>query len=131
MSEIEDTGAEKVNKSIVPNRYGAKYRNGGSDELAEFIKATCTDESGFSYVSFFQLCLDNGIADDKVDMYRNQIAEKRHGAPGRARMTLRNMLAKIARDKGGLVNHKGELVAVNVPKPVLAGAAAKAKEEVA
>ena len=42
-------------------------------------------------------------------------------------MTLRNMLATIARKNGKLVGLNGEEVAINLPKPTLTGAAATAK----
>lgn len=121
--------AEKTTKSIVPGRYGNKYRNGGSDALAEFINKQSTGADGFEYPAFFELCRKNGIAEDKVAHYAAQVAEKRHGAPGRARMTLRNMLASIARKNGKLVALDGTEVAIDVPKPPVSGSAAKASEE--
>lgn len=130
-NQVEAGEAEKVTKSIVPSRYGNKYRNGGSDELATFINGQCAGKDGFEYPAFFELCRKNGIAEDKVNHYASQVEEKRHGAPGRARMTLRNMLASIARKEGKLVGLDGETHAVNVPKPAVSGAAAKAKEDTA
>lgn len=121
--------AEKSQKSIVPSKYGNKYRNGGEDELAKFINAQCVNKDGqFEYTAFFQLCRQNGIAEEKVAHYEGQVAAKQHGAEGRARMTLRNMLAPKARKEGHLVGLNGEQTAVNLPKPALTGAAAKAKE---
>lgn len=120
--------AEKATKSIVPKKYGNKYKGGGSDALAEFIKAQCTGKDGFEFPTFFELCKKNGLPTDKVDHYSAQVAEKRHGAEGRARMTLRNMLATIARKNGKLVGMNGDEVAIDLPKPALTGAAAKAAE---
>jgi fructose-specific component phosphotransferase system IIB-like protein len=46
-------------------------------------------------------------------------------------MTLRNMLATPARKNGKLVGLNGEEVAIDLPKPALTGAAAKAKDAAA
>jgi hypothetical protein len=122
--------AEKSHKSIVPSKYGNKYRNGGEDELAKFINAQCVNKEGhFEYTAFFQLCRTNGIAEDKVAHYEGQVTAKQHGAEGRARMTLRNMLAPKARKEGTLIGLDGTATAVNLPKPALTGAAAAAKAE--
>ena len=106
----------KTTKSIVPSKYSGRYKNGGEDALAQFIKAQCSDEKGFSFDKFFELCSANGIAQDKVDHYKAQVAEKRHGAEGRARMTLRNMLATFARKNGKLVGLDGAEAEVSLPK---------------
>jgi len=118
----------KASKSIVPTKYAGKYKEGGSDELAKFINEQCTGKEGFEYTAFFELCKLNGIAAEKVDHYAGQVAEKRLGSQGRARMTLRNMLATFARKNGELINLKGEKVPVVIAKPALTGAAAKAVE---
>jgi hypothetical protein len=121
----------KTTKSIVPSKYSGKYKNGGDDPLAVFIKAQCVEDSKFNFDKFFELCSKNGIAQDKVDHYRNQVTEKRHGAEGRARMTLRNMLATFARKNGKLVGLDGAEAEVNLPKPALTGAAKAAAEKTA
>lgn len=128
----ETTTAENATptkgKSIVPSKYAGKYKGGGSDDLANFINDQCKSSDGsFSFPTFFQLCRDNGIDDTKVAHYATQVAEKRHGAEGRARMTLRNMLATTARKNGKLVGLNGTEVEINLPKPAVSGAAAKAK----
>jgi hypothetical protein len=113
-------------KSIVPSKYGTKYKKGGSDDLAKFINAQCTVESGFDFDKFFDLCRANGIDAAKVDHYQQQVADKRHGAPGRARMTLRNMLATPARKNGKLVGLDGHEVPLHVAAaitPATSGAA--------
>lgn len=115
----------KGSKSIVPSKYAGKYKNGGSDPLAEFIKSQCVGKDGFEFSAFFQLNRINGIADEKVKHYEDQVAAKLNGANGRARMTLRNMLATIARKNGKLKNLAGEDVEVVVPKQTVSGAAAK------
>ena len=120
--------AEKEKKSIVPAKYADRYKTGGSDALAEFIKAQCNGKEGFEFPAFFDLCRKNGLAEEKVAHYEGQVAEKRHGSQGRARMTLRNMLATIARKNGKLVGLNGEETAIDLPKPALTGAAAKAAE---
>ena len=117
---------KKATKSIVPSKYSGRYKNGGEGPLAEFIKAQCTADSAFSFDRFFELCVKNGLPQEKVDHYRSQVQEKRHGAEGRTRMTLRNMLATIARKDGKLVGLDGEEVEIDLPKTVLTGAAAKA-----
>ena len=121
----------KTTKSIVPSKYSGKYKNGGDDPLAMFIKAQCVEDSKFDFDKFFELCSKNGIVQEKVDHYRNQVTEKRHGAEGRARMTLRNMLATFARKNGKLVGLDGAEAEVNLPKPALTGAAKAAAEKTA
>ena len=121
----------KTTKSIVPSKYSGKYKNGGDDPLAVFIKAQCVEDTKFNFDKFFELCSKNGIAQDKVDHYRNQVTEKRHGAEGRARMTLRNMLATFARKNGKLVGLDDAEVEVNLPKVALTGAAKAAAEKTA
>lgn len=124
----EQAAPAKTTKSIVPGKYAGKYKNGGDDPLALFIKAQCVVESNFSFDRFFELCAKNGIAQDKVDHYKAQVAEKRHGAEGRARMTLRNMLATIVRKNGKALGLDDAEVAIDLPKPALTGAAKAAKE---
>jgi len=121
----------KTTKSIVPSKYSGKYKNGGDDPLAVFIKAQCVEDTKFNFDKFFELCSKNGIVQEKVDHYRNQVTEKRHGAEGRARMTLRNMLATFARKNGKLVGLDGAEAEVNLPKPALTGAAKAAAEKTA
>jgi hypothetical protein len=124
----EEQAPIKTTKSIVPSKYSGRYKNGGEDELAQFIKSQCAHEGNFSFEHFFELCSKNGIAQDKVDHYRNQVSEKRHGAEGRARMTLRNMLATLVRKNGKAVGLDGSEVAIHLPKAALAGAAKTAAE---
>lgn len=121
----------KSTKSIVPSKYSGRYKNGGEDPLAMFIKGQCATPEGFSFEKFFELCTKNGIADDKVAHYKAQVAEKRHGAEGRARMTLRNMLATIVRKNGKAIGLDGTETAIDLPKPQLTGAAAKAASQAA
>lgn len=129
MSNTETAEAEvKEKKSIVPAKYAGKYKGGGSDALAEFIKEQCTGKDGFEFPAFFTLCRKNGIAEDKVSHYESLVEDKAHGAQGRARMTLRNMLASIARKNGKLVGINDEETAIDLPKPAVSGAAAKAAE---
>jgi hypothetical protein len=120
---------KKETKSIVPAKYAGRYKAGGSDALAAFINEQCKGKDGFEYSAFFELCKKNGIEETKVDHYAGQVKDSRHGSQGRARMTLRNMLATIARKNGKLVNLAGEEVAINLPKPALSGAAATASEK--
>jgi hypothetical protein len=118
----------KTTKSIVPSKYSGRYKNGGEDPLALFIKEQCATPEGFNFGKFFDLCSKNGIADEKVDHYRNQVSERRHGAEGRARMTLRNMLATLVRKNGKAIGLDGSEVAINLPKPALTGAAKAAAD---
>jgi hypothetical protein len=126
-------GQEKTKKSIVPAKYAGKYKDGGSDDLAKFINEVCRGKDGFDYGKFFTLCRENGLPEDKVAMYEGQVEAKRLGSQGRARMTLRNMLATLVRKDGKLKDLEGEEVDIELPKTVLAGAAAaaKAKQEAA
>ena len=133
MSDATDTGngETKVKKSIVPAKYAGKYKDGGSDDLAKFINEQCRGKEGFDYAKFFTLCRENGLPEDKVAMYEGQVEAKRLGSQGRARMTLRNMLATIVRKEGQLRDIDGEAVDIELPKVALTGAAAKAKQETA
>lgn len=115
MSDETEVPAEKVKKSIVPAKYSGKYGKGGSDELATFINAQCNDEGNFSFAKFFALCRANGIAEEQVAKYEGQVEAKNHGAPGRARMTLRNMLASIVRKSGKATGNDGSVHDVHVP----------------
>ena len=130
MTDTSEVKTEaKTTKSIVPSKYSGRYKNGGTDELATFIKAQCSDQQAFSFDKFFELCTKNGIAEDKVAHYKAQVAEKRHGAEGRARMTLRNMLATIVRKNGKAVGLDDAEVAINLPKAALTGAAKAAADK--
>jgi hypothetical protein len=122
-TEAEVAEETKTTKSIVPSKYAGRYKNGGEDPLALFIKEQCATPEGFSFPKFFELMSANGIAEDKVEHYKNQVAEKRHGAEGRARMTLRNMLATIVRKNGKAIGLDGSEVEINLPKLALTGAA--------
>lgn len=128
----EDTApeaTEKSTKSIVPAKYAGKYKNGGSDPVAEFIKSQCGEGDKFSFDSFFTLCQKNGISTDQTNKYSGQIAENLQGAKGRARMTLGNTLRANARKNGKLVGlDDAEVEITGLAKPTLSGAAAAAKE---
>lgn len=122
------SATEKTTKSIVPAKYAGRYKSGGSDALAEFIKAQCSTKDGFDFARFFELCRKNGLPKEKVDHYEAQVAEKRHGAQGRARMTLRNMLATIVRKDGKITGLDGSVTDLTLPKPALSGAVAAAAQ---
>jgi hypothetical protein len=126
--EVQTTEEVKKTKSIVPSKYSGRYKNGGEDPLAKFIKEQCVVEGTFSFDKFFELTASNGVPQEKVDHYRAQVGEKRHGAEGRARMTLRNMLATIVRKNGKATGLDGSEVAIDLPKPALTGAAKAAQE---
>lgn len=121
----------KVRKSIVPAKYADKYKDGGSDALSNFIKEQCVGKEGFEFTAFFNLCRINGIAEAQVAKYESAVASKAQGANGRARMTLRNMLATLARKNGKLKAQDGSEQDVAVAKPAVSGAAAKAQEQAA
>lgn len=110
-------------KSIVPTGWKSK-----DDELKKFIDGQCTGKDGFEMSAFFELCRKNGIAEDKVKHYEELVNAKAHGIQGRAKMTLRNMLATPARKNGKLIALDGSEVAISIAKPALTGAAAKAQE---
>lgn len=118
-------------KSIVPSKYAGKYKDGGSSPTSQFIKEQCVGKEGFEFSAFFQLCRLNGIPEEQVKRYESDIAEKKHGAQGRARMTLRNMLATIARKNGKLKAQDGSEKEVVEAKAPVTGAAAKAQETAA
>jgi hypothetical protein len=130
-NQAATTDAPKTTKSIVPSKYAGRYKNGGEDALATFIKEQCAEEGNFKFDKFFELCRKNGLPEDKVAHYEGQVGDKRHGAEGRARMTLRNMLATIVRKNGKATGLDGTEVELSLPKPALSGAAAKAAESAA
>ena len=127
--QTTEAPATKTTKSIVPSKYAGRYKNGGDDPLAVFIKEQCMVDGNFSFDQFFELCEANGITQEKVDHYKGQVAEKRHGAEGRARMTLRNMLATFVRKNGKAMGLDGVEVELNLPKPALTGAAKAAADK--
>lgn len=107
--------APKAVKSIVPSKYAGKYKDGGTDALATFIKEQCTVDNVFSFDRFFELCKANGIAEAEVNKYKEQVDAKKGGAAGRARMTLRNRLTPIARKGEGMKGLDGETYDVKLP----------------
>ena len=127
-TQAEAPATEKSG-SIVPKKYAGRYKNGGTDELATFIKEQCSSEGNFSFERFFELMATNGLPTEKVEHYKAQVAEKRHGAEGRARMTLRNMLATLVRKNGKAIGLDGSEVAISLPKPALTGAAKAAADK--
>lgn len=115
----------KENKSIVPSGWKSK-----NDDLKQFIDDQCSGKDGFEFPAFFTLCRQNGLPEEKVAHYEEVVDSKAHGAQGRAKMTLRNMLASVARKQGYLVGLDGETkTEIDLPKPAVSGAAAKAKED--
>jgi hypothetical protein len=126
--------AEKTTKSIVPARYAGRYKAGGNDALAEFIKKQCSGKEGFEFPAFFALSRKNlggSLTEEKIAHYEKQVADKRHGAEGRARMTIRNMLATTARKNGKLIALDGSEVTIELAKPAVSGAAATAQANTA
>src|SRR5688572_14363405 len=127
-TETAEAPAATAPKSIVPGKYAGKYKNGGSDVVAEFIKSQSYENGDVVPESFFSLCTVNGLDEAKIAGFRDAVAAKTQGAAGRARMTLGNTLRAKARKQGFLLNQAGEQVALDVPKAALGGAAAKAAE---
>lgn len=140
MSDTENVTAEAEateRKSIVPAKYANKYKGGGADDLAKFINDQCktkpdADGKGggeFDFDAFFTLCEKNDVPKEQVDKYRQVVAEAPQGANGRARMTLRNMLAaRVRKAEGKVIAVDGSEHQVDVAKPAVSGAAAKAQE---
>lgn len=120
---------EKGKKSIVPSKYSGKYKDGGSDAVATFIKEQSSGKEGFEFGAFFSLCRKNGIAEEKVAHYEALVADKanNHGIEGRARMTLGNMLRAKARKDSKLVGLNDQEQTFDIPKPAVSGAAAAAQ----
>lgn len=107
-------------KSIVPNKYAGKYKNGGQGPTSDFVRAQCGEGEKFEYGAFFELCSKNGIPEDKIALYKGQVDAKQLGANGRARMTLGNMLrAKARKDQKltGLNGESFEVAELALPKP--------------
>ena len=46
----------KSTKSIVPSKYSGRYKNGGDDALAKFIKEQSIVDGNFQFDRFFELC---------------------------------------------------------------------------
>lgn len=126
MNDTVATAEAPAKKSIVPQGWKSK-----GDDLSKFIDEQSSGKDGFEYTAFFNLCRKNGIAEEKVAHYETLVASKAHGSQGRAKMTLRNMLATIARKNGKLVGLNGDETAIDLPKPAVSGAAAKAQETAA
>lgn len=121
--------AETERKSIVPAKYANKYKNGGEGPTAEFIKDQCTEKDGtFSFSAFFDVARKNGIAEDKVSTYEQAVKEEAHGARGRARMTLGNMLRAKARKEQKLAGLNGKPVDVAEAQLEVKGAAKAAQD---
>jgi len=137
VNEHATTGVDEPKaapKSIVPAKYAGKYKNGGSDALAQFIKSVCGEGDKFEFSAFFALCRANiqgTLTEDQIAKYEEQVSSKAQGANGRARMTLRNMLATIVRKEGKLKDLAGNEHELTLPKPAVSGAAAKAQETAA
>jgi hypothetical protein len=122
-----ETATER--KSIVPAGWKSK-----KDALSEFINEQSSGKEGFEYPAFFALCRKNAegsLTEEKIAHYEGLVASGAHGAQGRAKMTLRNMLATVARKNGSLIGLNDEKTALDLPKPTVAGAAAKAQEAAA
>lgn len=125
---------ETAPKSIVPNKYAGKYKGGGSDPAAEFIKEKTYDKGAVVLSSLYALCrqnLEGTLTEEQVAKFEAQteVEKPAQGAAGRARMTLGNMLRARARKNGGLKDLNGEFVAIEgLEKPAVSGAAAKAQE---
>jgi hypothetical protein len=125
---MNDTTAEvAVKKSIVPAKYSGKYKGGGSDPVAVFINEQSKGKDGFEFPAFFALARKNGIDDTKVSHYEGIVAAKEHGAEGRARMTIGNMLRAKARKESKLIGLNDAETAFDLPKPAVSGAAAAAQ----
>jgi len=115
----------KTRKSIVPAGWVSK-----GDALRTFIQEQCKSKDGFDYNLFFQLCRNNGLPEEQVAKYEEQVLiEKRLGSQGRAVMTLRNMLATIARKDGKLKDLDGDEIDMELPKAALGGAAKAAADK--
>lgn len=112
--------AETESKSII-NTKKYSYKRGQGSPTALFIEQHCVPTEGDSknqldFDAFFTLCEKNELPQEKIDNFRKQIAENAHGAPGRARMTLGNMLAAKARKDQALVDPKGKKQKVEQPQ---------------
>ena len=118
--------AEHKTKSIVPAGWKSK-----GDDLSKFIDQQASGKDGFEFTAFFALCRKNGLPEDKIKHYEDLVAAKAHGIQGRAKMTLRNMLATPARKNGKLIALDGTEVPISIAKPAVSGAAAKAQENAA
>lgn len=110
MSDTATAETEKVKKSIVPTRYANKYKGGGDGPTSKFIKEHSQHDGEFSFDLFFGMCRANGVPEDKVKHYEDTLDNP--GVPGRARMTLGNMLRSTARKQQYLIGGDGEKVEV-------------------
>lgn len=107
-------------KSIVPSKYSGKYRT-DKTELAKFIDTQTKGEDGkLSTDNLFALARANGIAEDKLTRYIDSVASGAHGAAGRSRMSIGNMLRSVAKKEGNLSDLQGQahpLVIDEAPVP--------------
>lgn len=118
-----------AHKSIVPRGWKSK-----EDALAKFINEQCTGKDGFQWPAFFQLMRENiggTLTEDKIAHYEGQVNAKINGAPGRAKMTLRNMLATNVRKNGKAIGLDKKDYPIDLPKPAATGAAKAAQEKAA
>lgn len=124
-TETASAAAEPTKtKSIVPAGWKSK-----NDDLKQYIDTACADDKGaFDFTKFADLAKANGVDAGKVDHYSGVVASKAHGAEGRAKMTVRNMLASIVRKNGKIVSVDGTETPMTLAKPAVSGAAAAAKE---
>lgn len=119
--------APKERKSIVPTGWKTK-----EDELAKFINEQCTGKDGFQWAAFFQLMRENiggNLTEVQIAKYEGQVAAKTGGAAGRAKMTLRNLLATNVRKSGEVIALDKSKHAITIAKPAVSGAAAKQHEK--
>lgn len=121
MSDVQETGS--VAKSIVPAKYRDKYKTGEKDWLAQFIQNQITETtkvkkevatkdgegketitvdqtSDIDIDKLFSLAETNGVVADRLSALRSQ--KDNPGFIGRARMTIRNMLQPIVKQRHGL-----------------------------
>lgn len=121
-------------KSIINPKYRDKYKGKEKDWLAKFIDehATATKTVKYTEMDGDTKVNKTKTVSDGVDVDKlHALAEKNglditalkaqsdtHGYPGRARMTIRNMLQTVAKQRHGLHNTGGTFV--SAPKDFLA-----------
>lgn len=129
---------EKTVKSIVPNKYAAKYKDPANDDaLRTFIKEQCGQP--INLTKFYELCRLNGVGEEHIKVFADKTEnlgndEKGNpvkpagGVAGRAVMTLRNRLTPVARKGEGIKGLDGVTYDVKLPPAPKTGAVAKAAE---
>lgn len=129
MTETEAAAPAPAHKTIVNPKYAGKYKGENKDWLAKLLdseatktksvtvskadpanpdaKITVTEQrpDGLDVDALFAIAKNNGL-----DVTAYEASRANHGFPGRFRMTVGNMLRRVAKERHGVVNKGGTFV---------------------